>query len=71
MEKETLQRNIDRVDALDSVVRQLIKVLTPEQLEKFRFNTKALWHSAEAASTPETSETIQRTKIHAFKISGI
>ncbi len=71
MDKEIIQNNIDRIDALESVVRQLIAVLTPEQLQKFRFNTGALWHKAEKASPPETSETIQRTKKHAFKISGM
>ncbi|SUH15987.1 Uncharacterised protein [Salmonella enterica subsp. enterica] len=47
MDIEVLKRSLDRTDALESVVRELISVLTPEQLSAFQSNTKKRWELAE------------------------
>ncbi|EDF9533321.1 hypothetical protein GCB38_19545 [Salmonella enterica] len=47
MDIEVLKRSLDRTDALESVVRELISVLTPEKLSAFQSNTKKRWELAE------------------------
>lgn len=70
-QKEALQRYLDRVDAIEAVVRQLIGVLTPEQLSLFQGKTISEWDATEKASPPELLETIRRTKGYAYNISGL
>lgn len=69
--KEAFQRNLDRVDAIEAVIRQLIGVLTPEQLSVFHDKTIREWSATEKASPPEILETIRRTKGYAYKLSGL
>lgn len=71
MDIEFVKRSLDRTDALESVVRELINVLTPEQLSRFQQSTKQSWELAEKSAPTEALETISRTKTHAFKLSGI
>lgn len=71
MDIEVLKRSLARTDALESVVKELINVLTPEQLSAFQNNTKAAWELAEKKAPPEIAETISRTKTLALKLSGI
>ncbi|MFV9293927.1 hypothetical protein [Citrobacter amalonaticus] len=71
MDIEVLKRSLDRTDALESVVRELISVLTPEQLSAFQTNIKNNWELVEKNAPAELSETISRTKALALKISGI
>ncbi|SQC34796.1 MULTISPECIES: hypothetical protein [Enterobacteriaceae] len=70
-QKEALQRYLDRVDAIEAVVRQLIDVLTPEQLSLFQDKTIREWTATEKVSPPELLETIRRTKGYAYKLSGL
>jgi len=71
MDIEVVKKLLDRTDALESVVRQLISVLTPEQLAQFKHNTKLNWELADKHVPAEAAETLQRTKSYALKISGI
>lgn len=71
MDIEVLKRSLDRTDALESVVRELISVLTPEQLSAFQSNTKKRWGLAEKNAPSELADTISRTKALALKLSGI
>ncbi len=65
------ERNLVRVDALEAVVRELINVLTPEQLAEFRKNTKQVWEMAEKSCLPELKGVITNTKKQAFKLSSL
>lgn len=71
MDIEVSKKILDRTDALESVVRQLVSVLTPEQLVQFQQSTKQNWELAEQHVPSEAAETLQRTKTYAMKISGI
>ncbi len=71
MDIEVVKKLLDRTDALESVVRQLISVLTTEQLAQFQHSTKLNWELAEKHVPTDASETLQRTKSYALKISGI
>lgn len=71
MDLETTQRTITRIDALQAVVRELIGVMTPEQLEKFHKNTQATWAAAEQNIPASLRETISNTKREAYKLSGL
>lgn len=60
-----------KVDALSSVVQQLLIVLTPEQQEEFEKNTVDAWQKAEKAVPDDSKKTILKTKAFAYKYSGI
>lgn len=71
MDLETMQRTLTRIDALQAVVRELIGVLTPEQLEKFHKSTKETWAAAEQGIPDSLRETIGNTKREVYKLSGL
>lgn len=71
MDIEVAKKLLDRTDAIESVVRQLISVLTPEQLALFQQSTKLNWELAEKHIPADAAETLRRTKNYALKISGI
>lgn len=71
MDIEVIKKIINRTDALESVVRQLISILTPEQLSEFHQNTKLNWEMAEKHAPADAVETLLRTKAYALRISGI
>ncbi|WP_313129572.1 hypothetical protein [Pseudescherichia vulneris] len=67
----SMEQLLYKVDALNAIVQQLRIVLTPAQQAAFNKNTIETWRKAEELASDDAKETIQKTKVYAYKYSGI
>ncbi|MDN0096541.1 hypothetical protein [Yersinia rohdei] len=68
---DSFEKLLTRVDATESVIRQLISVLTPQQKTEFIEKSINTWSLAESKMSEENKEKLLATKTLAMKLSGI
>ncbi|WP_145567705.1 hypothetical protein [Yersinia mollaretii] len=68
---DSFEKLLTRVDATESVIRQLISVLTPQQKQDFIEKSINTWSIVESKVSEENKEKLLATKTLAMKLSGI
>ncbi|HFO2534976.1 TPA: hypothetical protein ACHJX8_004554 [Yersinia enterocolitica] len=68
---DSFEKLLTRVDATESVIKQLISVLTPQQKQDFIEKSINTWSIVESKVSEENKEKLLATKTLAMKLSGI